>query len=674
MKFLRRWLPKKIAGRLTLWFLLLGLIPSLFLTVFQFVIARRALEEVLHRNLSLLLHTRIMQTESYARERLKEIDVLAQAPVITSALTDFSKPLGSPDAPTIGELNAKYKTVFENFRESLGFPNLLLLSSDGTVLFRLRAGFEPGENLLKGPLANSSLGDALRRCLSASPATLAYPDYYPTTGDDDAKLFSMQTIGPIEKPLGILLLQIDPKPLLELFQDYEGLGKTGEAKIARRFGRQFVVLNPLRDDPDLSLKGKRLEMGSPMATAVQWALEKKTGVGEALDWRGRHVLAAWGFAPAMDVGIVTKIDHDEAFGALDRLWLLCLALFFAAGVLILPLALWVARSISRPITQAAEAAERIANSDLTSTVAYSGQTSGEIGTLLRSVDRMTGQLRSLIKHIQESIMTVMSTTAQISAVARQQESTLQEHGSATVEVAAAVNEISATSNELTRTIGDVQGAAVQAGELAIAGQSALTVMHNAMASLAESTGSIGARLSVISERASNINLAVTTITKVADQTNLLSINAAIEAEKAGESGRGFLVVAREIRRLADQTAVATLEIDRIVKEMQQSVTAGVMEMDKFNEQVRRGVDEVGHIETTLGDVISSVRQLLPRFQQVAEGMSAQSQGAEQIREAMTHLSEGAATTTESIREFHHATEQLRDSIGRLQGDVAKFKT
>ena len=82
---------------------------------------------------------------------------------------------------------------------------------------------------------------------------------------------------------------------------------------------------------------------------------------------------------------------------------------------------------------------------------------------------------------------------------------------------------------------------------------------------------------------------------MADQTNLLSINAAIEAEKAGEYGLGFLVVAREIRRLADQTAVATLDIERMVKEMQSSVAAGVMEMDKFSDQVRHGVQEVGNI-------------------------------------------------------------------------------
>src|SRR5271169_1682093 len=177
--------------------------------------------------------------------------------------------------------------------------------------------------------------------------------------------------------------------------------------------------------------------------------------------------------------------------------------------------------------------------------------------------------------------------------------------------------------------------------MASTGQQSLAGMDQTMRGLAASTSSFGAKLSVISERAANINLAVTTITKVADQTNLLSINAAIEAEKAGEYGLGFLVVAREIRRLADMTAVSTLDIERMVKEMQYSVSAGVMEMDKFSEQVRQGVVEVQLIGSQLGQIIKAVQGLTGRFDQVNEGMRVQSQGAEQIREAVIHLSEGA---------------------------------
>src|ERR671931_265629 len=164
------------------------------------------------------------------------------------------------------------------------------------------------------------------------------------------------------------------------------------------------------------------------------------------------------------------------------------------------------------------------------------------------------------------------------------------------------------------------------------------------------TRTIAERLTAIQQRANDITSVVTTITKVADQTNLLSLNAAIEAEKAGEYGLGFAVVAMEIRRLADQTAVATYDIEKMVKEMQSAVSAGVMGMDKFSEEVRRGVEEIRQVSTQLAQIIHQVQTLTPRFQTVNEGMHAQATGAQQISETLTQLSEAAHQTAESLRQ------------------------
>ena len=126
---------------------------------------------------------------------------------------------------------------------------------------------------------------------------------------------------------------------------------------------------------------------------------------------------------------------------------------------------------------------------------------------------------------------------------------------------------------------EVSEVADQSATLAGSGQVGLTRMDSTMHQCHRCAGSINTKLAVLNEEGGDINEVVTTITKVADQTNLLSLNAAIEAEKAGEYGRGFLVVAREIRRLADQTAVATFDIEHMVKEMQSAVSAGVMDME-----------------------------------------------------------------------------------------------
>ena len=382
------------------------------------------------------------------------------------------------------------------------------------------------------------------------------------------------------------------------------------------------------------------------------------------------MIGVWSYVPSFRWGMVIKQDRDEAYELLYHQRVATAILFLASGLGVILVALLVARSLSRPIREAARVAKSVAAGDLAQQVTLTA--SGEPGQLLDAVRTMTRDLRSLIGKIQKSSISLMSTATEIAATARQQEQTVADYGASTNEAAAAVQEISATGQELLKTMNEVNTVAGQTAEMASTGQQDLGGMDRTMRGLADSTSSISAKLAVISERAANINLVVTTITKVADQTNLLSINAAIEAEKAGEYGLGFLVVAREIRRLADQTAVATLDIERMVKEMQSSVAAGVMEMDQFSDKVRHGVEEVGNISDQLGQIIAAVQGSTERFEQVTEGMRVQSMGADQIREAMVRINDGANQTSVSLRDFNKATAYLREAVGVLKDEVSRF--
>ena len=279
--------------------------------------------------------------------------------------------------------------------------------------------------------------------------------------------------------------------------------------------------------------------------------------------------------------------------------------------------------------------------------------------------------RSLVNRLQSSSVALMSTAMQISATSKQQQTTVSTHSASTTEIAAAVKEISATSQELRSTLGGVAETALRSAELASMGRGGLDEMASTMQNLARSTTSISAKLSTISAKASDINAVVTTITKVADQTNLLSVNAAIEAEKAGEYGLGFLVVAREIRRLADQSAVATLDIEQMVRHMQSAVSTGVMEMDKFSQEVQSGVSTVSGVSTQLGQLIEQVQSLSGRIESLNQGMQSQALGAQQISEAMTQLTEGVRQTAASLREFNGATDTLRDVVTNLRREVSR---
>lgn len=297
----------------------------------------------------------------------------------------------------------------------------------------------------------------------------------------------------------------------------------------------------------------------------------------------------------------------------------------------------------------------------------------ETGNLLNAIMVMIATLNRIISQVKSSTNQLVSTASEISNAAKAQETTVSDFGSSTNQIATAVKQISSTSQELFKTMSNVSDVANETGLMADAGLTELSEMANTMKTLTAATTSISSKLAVISNKTANINNVVTTISKVADQTNLLSLNAAIEAEKAAEYGVGFAVVAREIRRLADQTALATLDIEQIVKEMQSAVSAGVMEMDKFTEEVHSGVLEVGRISEHLQRIIVQVQELSPRFVSVKEGMQSQSQGAHQISGAMANLTDAAFKTTNSLQEFDRATKSLHNAIDGLRNEITRFK-
>ncbi|MDW3688004.1 methyl-accepting chemotaxis protein [Cupriavidus sp. CV2] len=288
-------------------------------------------------------------------------------------------------------------------------------------------------------------------------------------------------------------------------------------------------------------------------------------------------------------------------------------------------------------------------------------------------NQMTGDLTTLVGQAQRSAIQVTTSVNEIAATARQQQATATETAATTTEIGATSREISATSRDLVRTMTEVSGAAEQTAGLAGTGQASLSRMEATMHHVMEAAGSVNAKLATLNEKAGNINQVVTTIAKVADQTNLLSLNAAIEAEKAGEYGRGFSVVATEIRRLADQTAVATYDIEQMVREIQSAVAAGVMGMDKFSEEVRRGMSEVTQVGDQLSQIIGQVQSLAPRVQMVNEGMQAQAGGAEQINQALMQLSEAAQQTVESLRQSSQAIDELTLVANDLRTGVSRFK-
>lgn len=655
-------LHRSIAGRLLIWFLLISLVPCAIITTLTVRSANSALQDSVHDNLSQIAASKAVELETYCRERLADVTTLARELVFIKAASRLTS---NQAQLSVSEEDA----ILGEAANAAGFLQMFLIDPKGKILFSTNSNFTNEESILSGTLASTELAAGFERSRTLLQSELSGFQVYASSPQPLA--FLTCPILNNGRMIAVLAGGIGPERIWRILSDLSGLGTTGEIVVGEHIGNEVLVTAPLRSDPNSAFR-RKISIGKAQRSATQMAASGNRGYGIVTDYRGVEVAAAWCYLPSFRWGMNVKQDASEAFALMrfQRNAIIGLSIAIILGVTIT--ALLVARSISNPIRVASRVARQVASGDLRADVGLTKN--DETGALLVAIQTMTNDLRGLIAKIQVSSVTLNATATAIQSTSNDQQQIVADYGSATSEAVAAVKEITGTSHELSKTMTEVNALASSTGIKATEGRTDLQGMESTMHALETSTTSIGTKLATISERASNINMVITTMVKVADQTNILSINAAIEAEKAGDYGLGFLVVAREISRLADQTAHASLDIERMVKEMQSSVTSGVKEMKIFTEQVQGGVREIGTLSEKLGEIISAVEGITGRFGMVTEGMYAQSQGAEQIRDAMVRLVDGAARTAESLNDSNRATVELRGAVAELKEEVSRFTT
>ncbi len=369
--------------------------------------------------------------------------------------------------------------------------------------------------------------------------------------------------------------------------------------------------------------------------------------------------------------ISTKEKYGDAQNQYDFFRNVFIFIILFGGIVCLVAGYFLMRGIDEPLTNIALAMERMRNGDLTGRLIH--ERKDEFGVLIGGFNQMLTYLSELVSQIQKSGIQVTSSITEIASTTKQQEVTVNEYAATSSEIAASTTEIAATSANLMSTMKKVNSLTKNTAFAAEEGHSGLSNIDSTMVRMEDATRSIVDKFSILSEKAGNIAGVVKTINKIADQTNLLSLNAAIEAEKAGEYGAGFAVVATEIRRLADQTAVATYDIEQIVQEVQSAISSGVMGLDKFAEDVRTSVKDIRLSSEQLAGVIDQVKVLMPQISTVNEGIEAQSLGAKQISEATSQLNDAAQQTAESIAQTSSTIARLQQAAMGLQEAISCFK-
>ena len=379
------------------------------------------------------------------------------------------------------------------------------------------------------------------------------------------------------------------------------------------------------------------------------------------------VRADGGRGGAVLVAVATRVGRD--------LWTWELLAGTLASLLVgLPailLARWLARSTTESVRVSTAIAESIAAGDISGVVPPGGN--DEAGQLLAGVGRMSAALRETIGRLQSAGARVTEVESDVSVALARQERIVRGFSGSVADVSGAASQISSNAEQLLGATGAVTLAAREAARVADDGRHGLERMSESMRQLDEVMTAFTRKLATIRQRAGGINAVVTTIAKVADQTNLLSVNATIEAEKAGEAGRGFRIVAQEIRRLADQTALATKDIERMVRDMQSAVSSGTMEMDRFRNEVSTRIQQVTDVSRQLAGIVVPVQSVTQALDHVHNGMENQNAGARQIRDSLERLRVGAGQSASAVEAFVTAMNQLRASVAEINDELVRLR-
>ncbi|MCD6308883.1 MAG: methyl-accepting chemotaxis protein, partial [Candidatus Latescibacteria bacterium] len=282
-----------------------------------------------------------------------------------------------------------------------------------------------------------------------------------------------------------------------------------------------------------------------------------------------------------------------------------------------------------------------------------------MSTMIRDLDRIMSQLRGASTQVSESNARIFSSIAQRESIAGIQ-------ASSSTGVRSKSEQICNTVKDLARTMNKVSEMSTESAKLATSGIRGLDRIQRTMKTVHDASSEINEKLLIISDKAGAITQVITTITNVADQTNLLSLNAAIEAEKAGDYGVGFSIVASEIRRLADQTAMAALDIETMILEMETAINGGVASVKNYYRLARESSDKTIRISNELAGLIEHSRDIAPHIETVNQGMQIQSQNAEQITDSMEKLNNTAIQVRDSLVEFGEITYQLNQAVDNLQ--------
>jgi methyl-accepting chemotaxis protein len=512
--------------------------------------------------------------------------------------------------------------------------------------------------------------------------------------------------------VGILYVGVPERtPLLRETLLSQKVGETGHVYCIDSKG--VLQVHPAKEGADISnydfireitTRGPQLAEGEISWIEYPWANKE---LGET---KTRNKIVAYTYFKDWDWIIVVGSYLDEFTKPASAIKKAILVPGFIFMMISIAMGFLMARSITKPISRLAVVAKAVAVGDISKTVDVKSK--DEIGDLALSFNEMmtylqdnaavaekiagndlrvsvnpksdkdvlgnsframTGNLTNIVKQLKDSTAELVSAAAEIASTSEQMSRGSQDQADQVNQVSAAIEEMSATIIQSSKNAGEAKEASKGASETASSGGRIVSDTIQGMSKITEVVKNSASSIEELAKSADQIGEIVSVINDIADQTNLLALNAAIEAARAGEQGRGFAVVADEVRKLAERTARATCEIADMIKGIQKQTNEAVQSMESGINEVDNGLELANKAGSSLTEIVNMSQQVMDMIEQIATATNQQSAASEEISKRVENIASVTKQSSAGAEQAAAAAEELSRQADSLRAMVEQFR-